>query len=196
MTDRKHLRNYPPLLIAATLCLEIIAVHSLERWVLRGGKSPAALHAEQRIRAEVDVRFQQGVLMLHARQFDHALTAFHRVLQLSPRLPEAHVNMGFALLGKESYKEAMDFFTGALALRPEQVNAHYGLALAHDGLGNRQAALEEMHYYVMLTHTDDLHRPKAEETLRAWREGKDAKGGAAGKEEPRNKAASTSRTAQ
>ena len=40
--------------------------------------------------------------MLHAKQYEHALHAFHRVLELDPAMPEAHVNAGFALLGMNS----------------------------------------------------------------------------------------------
>ena len=43
--------------------------------------------------------FQQGITMLHARQYEHAVTAFHQVLSYAPEIPEAHVNMGFALIG-------------------------------------------------------------------------------------------------
>lgn len=167
--------RFPPLLIAATLLVEVVAVYAAERWLLRGGLTPTAVHAQQRINREIDVRFQQGVLMLHAQQYDHALTAFHRLLQLEPRMPEAHVNMGYAMLGKGSHKEAADFFRGALALRPGQANAHYGLALALDGLGQRQEALEAMHLYLMETVPEDPYRQKAEVTLRAWRDAMDVK---------------------
>ena len=108
--------------------------------------------------------------MLHAQQFDHAMTAFHRVLQLAPRMPEAHVNMGFAMLGKEKFKEARDFFDSALALRPDQINAHYGSALALKGMGSSEEAVIEMHRYVMLAAADDPYRAKAEQTLKSWRE--------------------------
>jgi hypothetical protein len=36
----------------------------------------------------------------------HAITALHRVLELAPQLPEAHVNMGFALLGLQQAEPA------------------------------------------------------------------------------------------
>ncbi|HRD96173.1 MAG TPA: hypothetical protein PLA97_07220, partial [Rubrivivax sp.] len=43
-------------------------------------------HASQARAAEVRSRFDAAVLMLHARQFEHAVTALHRVLELEPRL--------------------------------------------------------------------------------------------------------------
>src|SRR5215510_5188866 len=62
---------------------------------------------------EIAERFSQGVVMLHAKQYEHALTAFHRVLELEPAMPEAHVNAGFALLGLNEPAAARDFFRSA-----------------------------------------------------------------------------------
>ena len=40
---------------------------------------------------EIAERFSQGVVMLHAKQYKHALTAFHRVLELDPALSLIHI---------------------------------------------------------------------------------------------------------
>lgn len=125
-------------------------------------------HADRKLREEVDERFRQGVVMLHARQYDHAMTAFHRVLQLAPRMPEAHVNAGFALVGLKRHKEARDFFDAATELRPQQANAYYGLAVALEGLGDLEAASGAMRTYLHLTGTEDPYRRKAEAALWEW----------------------------
>lgn len=161
--------NLPPLIIAGILLLQVLIVHAFDRWVLRQGLSYTQAHAKQMIRSEIDARFQQGVLMLHAKQYDHALTAFHRVLQLNPRMSEAHVNIGFAFLGLKKFKEARDFFSGALALRPEQINAYYGVALAAYGMGERQDAMHAMYHFISLSGPTDPYRAKAEELLFTWR---------------------------
>lgn len=166
---RARLASNPPLIIAGSLALLVLGVHSFDRWILRGGVPPIHAHAKQKIGEEINARFQQGVLMLHAKQFDHALTAFHRVLQLNPKMPEAHVNMGFALLGLKKPKEARDFFAGALALRPEQVNAYYGVALAAHEMGERQDAMHAMYHYISLSDAADPYRAKAEDLLETWR---------------------------
>ena len=127
-------------------------------------------HVREMKRQEIDRRFQQGLVMLHARRYDHALTAFHRVLQLAPQMPEAYVNAGFALLGMQRFREAHDFFEGATALRLRQVNAYYGLALALEGLGDLPGAIGAMETYQHLTAADDPYRRKAEAALWEWRE--------------------------
>lgn len=127
-------------------------------------------HVREMKRKEIDERFQQGVVMLHARQYEHALTAFHRVMQLAPQMPEAHINAGFALLGMQRYKEAHDFFEGATALRVRQANAYYGLAVALEGMGELPGAVGAMQTYLHLTAADDPYRRKAEAALWEWRE--------------------------
>jgi tetratricopeptide (TPR) repeat protein len=106
--------------------------------------------------------------MLHSKQHEHAMTAFHRVLELDPALPEAHVNMGFALIGLERYSAARDFFEGAITLRKGQVNAYYGLAVALDGLGDRGGAIGAMRTFVHLSGPDEMYLRKAQAALWEW----------------------------
>ena len=118
--------------------------------------------------ADVDRHFKQGVVMLHAKQYDHAIAAFHQVLKLAPSMPEAHVNMGFALAGRGEPGPARDFFQSAIALRPRQANAYYGLAVALDALGDRPGARGAMRTYVHLTPPGDPYRRKGEAALWEW----------------------------
>ena len=129
-----------------------------------------AIHSRQKIKAEVSERFQQGVVMLHAKRFEDALTAFHRVIELTPEMPEAHVNMGYALLGLQRYEAARDFFESATALRPNQVNAYYGLAEALEGLHDMPGALGAMRTYLHLAPAEDPYRRKAESAIWEWDE--------------------------
>lgn len=125
-------------------------------------------HAVEQINAEVGQRFAQGVAMLRAHRYDDAATAFHRVLALSPEMPEAHVNMGFAMLGKKDYQLALEFFEGATELRGDQLNAYYGMALALEGLGRFDAAAGAMRTYQHLTSPDDPFLPKVNEKLKEY----------------------------
>lgn len=117
---------------------------------------------------EVHQRFQQGVMMLHAKQHEHALTAFHRVLELAPEMPEAHVNMGYALLGLQRYDAARQFFEGAIALRTRQLNAYFGLAVALEGMRDLPGAIGAMRTYAHLAKPDDPYRRKAEAAVWEW----------------------------
>ncbi len=111
-------------------------------------------HASAAREAQVAERFQQAVMMLHAGQYDFAITALHRVIALAPRMPEAYVNMGYALLGLKDYKAARDFFQTAIDLRPYQANAYWGLAAAAEGMNDLPIALGAMRTYIHLAPSD------------------------------------------
>jgi len=113
-------------------------------------------------------RFRQGVVLLHAREYEYAALAFHRVLTLAPRLPEAQVNMGYAMLGRGRASAARDYFSAAIDLRPTQRNAYYGLAEALEALGNTAGALGAMRTFVHLSPTHDPFVRKARAALWEW----------------------------
>lgn len=117
------------------------------------------------IRHEAETRFNQGVGLLHAKQYEYAVTALSRVIELVPNMPEAYVNMGFALLGMERYEEAGNFFNRATILRPEQANAYWGLAEALEGMKDYEGALGAMRSYIHLSPPDDPYVAKARSAL-------------------------------
>jgi len=120
---------------------------------------------------EVQIRFDQGVALLHAKRYEYAATAFQRVIELAPRLPEAHVNLGFAMLGVQQYEDAGNEFNLATQLHPEQANAYWGLALAMEGLKDYEGALGAMRAYIHLSRTpNDPYVPKARAALWEWEE--------------------------
>ena len=160
------------LLTAGSVIAGGVAIAYLPDWlhtsVANGTKQVRATHAREKIESEIKQRFQQGVASLNARQYDQALTAFHRVLELAPDMPEAHANTGFALIGMERYAAARDFFEGAIALRKNQVNAYYGLAESLEGLNDLPGALGAMRTYLHLAPADDPYRRKAESAVWEW----------------------------
>lgn len=158
---------------AAVACIAIAgtAIH----WSTRGGPPAAAEsvqadHASAMRRAQFETGFRQAVVMLHAKEYEHAVTALHGLLKIAPEVPEVHVNMGFALVGLKRFEAARDFFVGATELAPLQANAYYGLAIALEGLGDLSAALGAMRTYVHLTTPEDPWLPKARAALWEWQE--------------------------
>jgi len=117
---------------------------------------------------ELETRFQQAVVMMHAEEYEHAVTALHRVLELSPEMPEAYVNMGFALFGLERYKAARDFFQTAADIRPYQDNAYWGMAISLEKLGDLEGALGAMRTYIHLAQPNDPYVRRARSALWEW----------------------------
>ena len=125
------------------------------------------------VQEDIDMRllhqqFQQAVALLQHGEYDYAVQGFHDVLKVAPDMPEAHVNMGFALLGLEEYAAARSFFDTATNLRPGQTNAYYGLAVAHEGLGELRQAVAAMRTYTHVAAGDDQYRRKAEAAIWEW----------------------------
>jgi len=152
---------------AGGLVIAAVSDGSLFGWRFSTTSAPVGGQgqATDRIRQEIHGRFQQGVVMLHAKRYEEALTAFHRVLELDPAMPEAHINMGFALIGLERYGAARDFFESAITLRKEQANAYYGLAVALDGMRDLPGAIGAMRTFVHLSRPDDPYLRKAQAAL-------------------------------
>jgi cytochrome c oxidase subunit I len=163
-------RDVRPAAILATMVAVLVGglLFGNDGFTILEEKSSANAHVAEKKLKEIDLRFQQGIVMLHARQYDHALTAFHRVIELAPEMPEAYVNAGFALLGKGEFRVAADFFDEATTVRRDQVNAYYGLALALEGMGNRRAAVEAMRTYLHRASPDDPYRARAEAAIGEW----------------------------
>ncbi len=167
--QRKDVRLWA---IGATVLLVVLGGWLLDRFPATSTPSDGNVEkrVSEKLREEIDLRFQQGVVMLHAKQYEHALTAFYYVVQRSPNMPEAYVNIGYALLGLKRYQEAYDSFENATRLRSSQLNAYYGLAFALEGLGDLAGAVGAMQTYVHLIQPDDPYRAKAEAAIRKWRD--------------------------
>lgn len=133
--------------------------------------SPVARGSDPRqeadkLQRELATRFEQGVAMLQLGEYEHAVTAFHRVLVLAPGLPEAHLNMGFALYELKDYQGAQRFFEGAKALAPDFLNVEYGLAISLFAQGKTIEAVHHMARYLGSLKQDDPFRKVAEEKMK------------------------------
>ena len=152
----------------------------LQRQALAPADDPPTAPAEPARPHEREVRrlFNAAVVMLHAKRHEEAIAALHSVLKYAPAMPEAHVNMGYALLGVQRPKEAADFFAGAIALRADQANAYYGLALAHEARGDIEVARGAMKTYLHLAREErPEHLARARAALWEWEQAPPKKAG-------------------
>ncbi len=125
-------------------------------------------HSQQYRLAQIEERFQQAVAMLHAKEYEFAIKALQRVIELAPRMPEAYVNTGYALIGMEDYKTAADFFGSAIELKPYQANAYWGLAVSMEKQGELDAALGAMRTFIHLSPPNDPFLRQARSALWEW----------------------------
>lgn len=125
-------------------------------------------HVRQKREEEVAREFAEGVRLLSAKQYEEASSALHRVLELAPQMPEAHVNMGFAMIGLGKHEMARDFFEAAISLRSTQMNAYYGLAIALEGIGDLEGALGAMRTFAHRMDAGDPFLAKANAAIAQW----------------------------
>tara|TARA_R110001592_G_scaffold291131_2_gene560404 strand:+ start:943 stop:1527 length:585 start_codon:yes stop_codon:yes gene_type:complete len=137
------------------------------------GHDRASVHTsctvlEQDEHSQLPLCFNQAAALLHAKKYKLALPAFVEILSVAPKMPEAHVNMGFTLVGLEQYLAAKDFFITAIELKPEQANAYYGLSLTYEGAGDYKGAVGAMRTYIHRTYNNDPYLKKARAALWEW----------------------------
>jgi adenylate cyclase len=142
---------------AEVLCRRAIAIfpgygqaHSLLAWSLLrrsiwGGALMAIVpevSAELRVALSLDDRdpwayVAQGLLCFRSRQFDEALRAWRRGLELNPNFALAHAVLALALLHKGSFAEATESAERAMRLSPNDrlVGTYAALATAMSRFG-------------------------------------------------------------
>ena len=140
-----------------------IATETTAKVSAGGGPGPGPMQAPR-----VHAAFQQAVARLHTKQFAGAVAAWEEVLELTPEMPEAHVNLGFSLIGVDDWARARDSFERALELRPGQENAYYGLALCHERQGDLDLALGAMRVFVHLAGPESPYARRAMAAIWEW----------------------------
>jgi protein O-mannosyl-transferase len=74
---------------------------------------------------------------------DDAIVQYQAAMELSPRNPDIHDNLGFAFFKKGWIGKAMEQYRVALALNPRHADARANLGLALSKLGRTEEAMEQ-----------------------------------------------------
>lgn len=96
----------------------------------------AALVASQAQRKNPNyapIQNTSGLILVELENYNGAVKAFKRAVQLNPKFFEAQMNYAAVNLSFRGYGEAEKAYRAALALRPKTYEAHLGLALALRG---------------------------------------------------------------
>src|SRR5262249_6524595 len=95
-----------------------------------------------------------GYLLMSLEQCDAAIEALHRGLEIAPMMPQLSIQLGEVLLRRRSYSEAKVAFARALEIAPNSVEALFGLAKAHQSLGEAAPAAAYYRRCLVLTPQD------------------------------------------
>ena len=118
--------------------------------------------------------FDWASTQLRSGHYEQAILGFQAVLEQAPTMPEAYINTGFAHIELQQYQQALQAFQTAIALRPGQVNAYWGLAVSLEGLCDIPGAMGAMRTYIHLAKADDPFLTKARAALWEWEQLKTA----------------------
>lgn len=83
----------------------------------------------------------RGVMLLHRQQFAAAKSDFDTAVKTDPKLGEAYVDRGAALVAMHRYADGIVDLEKGLGLVPEEPEkAYYNRALAREGMGDIKGA--------------------------------------------------------
>ena len=134
--------------------------------VVSGGES--AHHASQQVAAQTQILFEHALLLLQEGRYRQAVKALEMVITLAPWMPEAFVNLGFALYELNEMDAARGAFLRAIELNPGQGNAYYGLATTYEALGELDLALGAMRSYLHVAEGQEHFKAKARSAIWEW----------------------------
>ena len=95
-----------------------------------------------------------GYLLMSLESYDEAIEALRRGLEIAPMMPQLSIQLGEVLLRRRSYGEAKGVFARALEIAPNSAGALFGLAKAHQSLGEAAPAAAYYRRCLVLTPED------------------------------------------
>lgn len=105
------------------------AVSRLKRAVKRQPPFPPAFH-------------ELGCLLAYTQRYDEAIDVFRRGLQVAPMMIQLSLQLAFVFMQRRRWAEGKAAFAQALAISPDSPEALFGIAKAHQELGEYQAAAD------------------------------------------------------
>jgi Flp pilus assembly protein TadD len=90
-----------------------------------------------------------GSLLISMARYDEAIEALNRGIEIAPMMPRLSIELGYALLQRRDCAKAELAFARALAIVPDPPEALFGMAKAHQEVGNNEAAVPYFRRYLI-----------------------------------------------
>jgi len=99
--------------------------------------TPALAEVEKPLRVETDAKleYNKGIDFYNSGQFDKAIEAFQRAIELEPNYTDAYYNLGMTFDYLKQYEASISTFKMLLERKPEDYDALYRAALVSYKLG-------------------------------------------------------------
>jgi tetratricopeptide (TPR) repeat protein len=95
-----------------------------------------------------------GSLLFVLERFDEAIAAFKSGLDIAPMMPELSIELGRIFLHQRDCSNAKAAFARALSIVPNSADALFGMAKAHQEIGENEVAAGYFRSYLMLRPSD------------------------------------------
>jgi Flp pilus assembly protein TadD len=95
-----------------------------------------------------------GSLLFALDQSEAAIEALERGLDAAPMTPELAIQLGFVFLHRRDFAGAKSAFARALAIAANSAEALFGIAKAHQEIGENETAADHFRRYLMLRPRD------------------------------------------
>lgn len=83
-----------------------------------------------------------GNAYLEVEDYEQAVSAYRKALELEPPVPEVHYHLGYSLFKQGRLRQAVGHYQMFLEVFPEHFEAHFNLGHALHDLGHRDRAIE------------------------------------------------------
>jgi tetratricopeptide (TPR) repeat protein len=147
-----------------------VAHYSLARGLQFDGRLDEAAHHYRealRIRADARASNNLGNVLQDQRQFEAAMDAYRRAIELDPEMAEANNNLASLLQRDGSFEEALGYYRRASQIAPDSVEVSYNLALLLERLGRLDEAAAHYRRCLELAPQSQPARNGLERTLEA-----------------------------
>jgi Flp pilus assembly protein TadD len=95
-----------------------------------------------------------GSLLFTLDQSEEAIETLTRGLDVAPMMPELAIQLGYVFLHRRDCAGAKSAFAHALAIAPDSAEALFGIAKAHQEIGENETAADYFRRYLMLRPGD------------------------------------------
>ncbi len=144
---RSHEGSFEPVTGQMVLDFDVGALRTDVVRVLRP-ETPA-----DRARTAYDLYVRASSLDEDPASYDEAASLYRRAIEVDPRQPEAHYNLGYVMLERGDARSATAYFEQALMGDPRFADAHFNLAMAWEQLGERGRARPHWRKYLEIEPT-------------------------------------------
>lgn len=96
-----------------------------------------------------------GIALAATARHDEAIETLNRGIQIAPMAPRLSVELGYLLLHRRDWSGAKNAFAHALAILPDSAETLFGMAKAHQELGDSESAMPYFRRYLTIHPNDE-----------------------------------------